>query len=85
MVVALPPPPAPERPCTVATSGSTPVAEACRHGGRPEAKQLMKRLVAQARTRGARYTCDSCHLDLNSYHLREDARSELTLLLDNNK
>jgi hypothetical protein len=61
------------------------MAEACRHGGRPEAKQVMKRLVAGARARGARYTCDSCHLDVESYLLRENARSELTSLLDHNK
>lgn len=77
--------PPPEQPCQVATTGSSLVAEACRRGGRPEAKQVMKRLVADARERGARYTCESCHADLDNYLLREDARAEFNALLENTR
>ena len=49
------------RPCTIATSGTSPVAAACRQGGVQEAKKTMKQLVQDARARGARFTCETCH------------------------
>jgi hypothetical protein len=73
--------PAPGPRCIVATSGTSPVAEACRQGGIPEAKRTMKRLVAEAKAHGARFNCKRCHLDLDAYTLRDNARSEFTSLL----
>ena len=73
--------PAPGQPCTVATSGTSPVAEACRQGGVPEAKRTMKRLVGEAKARGANLTCETCHVDLDTYALRENAKSDFASLL----
>ena len=67
--------------CTVALKGSSPVALACREGGRRAAKKLMKEIVNAAQKNGTRKTCDGCHVDLDSYALLTDARPELDSLL----
>jgi hypothetical protein len=45
----------------------------------------MKRMLADAKARGVRLTCDSCHLDLDDFQLLEDARSKFATLLDAGK
>jgi hypothetical protein len=45
----------------------------------------MKKLVAAAKENGHKYTCESCHVDIKSYALHEDARSELATLLEDAK
>ena len=72
---------APARPCTIATSGTSPVVEACRLGGLPEAKKTMKRLLQQAKAHDARFTCETCHVDLDTFALRENARADFASLL----
>jgi hypothetical protein len=79
VVEPLPAPPG--RPCTE-SGGSSPVAEACLTGGQPAAKQVMKRLVATARKRGSKFTCEGCHVDLDNYKLREEARADFMTLLE---
>jgi len=58
------------------------VAEACLTGGQAAAKQVMKRLVASARAHGKRFTCEGCHVDLERYKLRDDARADFMTLLE---
>jgi hypothetical protein len=76
------PAPGPSRPCAIATTGDSPVAAACQEGGRQYAKKTMKKMVSTARNRGARFTCESCHVDVDTYTLLESARSEFARLLE---
>ena len=74
-------PPAKERSpfeCRIATRG--PIADACKTGGQDAAVKLMKDLVKRAKAKGAKYTCDGCHKDLDTYALVEGARDKLETL-----
>lgn len=66
--------------CTVA-KGPSPIADACRRGGRAAAKQTMKEIVRRARAQGIQKACDNCHVDVDDYALLPDARTELAALL----
>ncbi|MEA2700653.1 MAG: hypothetical protein QOI66_4924 [Myxococcales bacterium] len=68
-------------PCKIATIGRGPVGEACRTGGRAGAKKLMKGLVSESKRRGAKFACDSCHQDLDSYALMTGAQENLVKML----
>ena len=45
------------------------------------AKKAMKKLVQDARARGQRFTCEGCHVDLETMALRENARTDFASLL----
>jgi hypothetical protein len=62
-----------EAKCTIATKGDTPTAKACAKGGRAEAKKMMKDMVKSAKAKGAKFTCDGCHKDLDNYELTKNA------------
>lgn len=62
--------------CTIATSGDSETAKACAKGGRPEAKKAMKKMVADAKAKGQKYTCEGCHKDLDNYELTKDAKKD---------
>jgi hypothetical protein len=62
--------------CTIATKGGTPTAKACEHGGRAEAKKLMKDMVKQAKAKGEKFTCDGCHKDLDNYALTKNGEDD---------
>ena len=67
-------------PCTIATSGNSQPAKACAKGGRTEAKKTMKGMVADAKTKGQKFTCEGCHKDLDAYELTKNARDDLKKL-----
>jgi hypothetical protein len=67
--------------CTIATTGDSPTAKACTKGGRPEAKKVMKEMVKVAKTNGAKFTCEGCHKDLDSYELTKNAREDFGKLV----
>src|SRR3978361_1459163 len=62
--------------CTIAVKGDSPTAKACTKGGRPEAKRVMKEMVKGAKAKGAKFSCDGCHKDLDSYELTKDATED---------
>ena len=62
--------------CTIATKGDSPTAKACAKGGRTEAKKVMKEMVKAAKAKGAKFSCDGCHKDLDSYELTKDATED---------
>ena len=66
--------------CTVATSGDSPVAKACAKGGRAEAKKVMKKMVADAKAKGQKYTCEGCHKDLDNYELTANGKEDFKKL-----
>jgi hypothetical protein len=66
--------------CTIATSGDSPTAKACAKGGRPEAKKVMKKMVADAKAKGGKYTCEGCHKDLDSYELTSNGKEDFKKL-----
>jgi hypothetical protein len=41
----------------------------------------MKRLLQEAKARDARLTCETCHVDVETYTLRENARADFASLL----
>jgi len=67
--------------CTIATKGDSPTAKACATGGRKEARKTMKELVKAAKEKGTKFTCDSCHKDLEKFELTPTARDDFKKLL----
>ena len=67
--------------CTVATSGDSPVAQACAKGGRAEAKKLMKGAVKTAAANGHKFTCEGCHKDLENFALTANAKDDFKKLM----
>jgi len=66
--------------CTIATSGDSPTAKACTKGGRKEAKKMMKKMVAEAKAKGQKYTCEGCHKDLDNYELTKNSKDDFKKL-----
>jgi hypothetical protein len=67
--------------CTIATKGDSPTAQACAKGGRSEAKKTMKEMVKVAKGNGAKFTCEGCHKDLDSYELTKNAKDDFAKLV----
>ncbi len=68
--------------CTVATEGESPMAKACREGGRDAAKKKMKELVGRANKNGGDFKCGRCHEDTKSFKLKDNAPDDLKKLLE---
>jgi len=68
-------------PCTVATKGDSPVAQACQKGGRPAAEETMKGMVKTAKAKGVAYKCVACHEDMDSFKLKSNAGDDFKKLL----
>ena len=66
--------------CTIATSGDSLTAQACAKGGRAEAKKVMKKMVADAKAKGQKFTCEGCHKDLDNYELTKNATEDFKKL-----
>lgn len=66
--------------CTIATSGDSEPAKACAKGGRDEARKVMKKMVADAKAKGVKFTCDNCHMNLEDYELLKSARDDFAKL-----
>src|SRR3954468_13189306 len=66
--------------CTIATKGDSPTAKACAKGGRAEAKKVMKEMVKVAKGKGAKFTCDGCHKDLDNYELTKNGTDDFKKL-----
>lgn len=66
--------------CTIATSGDSLTAQACAKGGRAEAKKVMKKMVADAKEKKQKFTCEGCHKDLDSYELTANAKVDFKRL-----
>ena len=62
--------------CTIATKPDTETGKACAHGGRAEAKKVMKEMVKKAKANGQKFTCDGCHKDLDTYALTKNAQDD---------
>jgi hypothetical protein len=70
-----------DKPCVIATSGKSPVAEACAKGGLIDAKRVMKDLVKKGRSVGQKYECDDCHKNDTGYDLTPQGRDKFKALL----
>lgn len=66
--------------CTIATAGDSEPAKACARGGRSEARKVMKKMVNDAKAKGQKIGCESCHMNLDDYELLKTAREDLTKL-----
>jgi len=66
--------------CTIATSGDSETAKACAKGGRAEAKKVMKKMVADAKAKKGKFTCEQCHKDLDNYALTANAKDDFKKL-----
>jgi ribosomal protein L33 len=66
--------------CTIATSGKSMPAKACARGGRAEAAKTMKKMVAEAKDKGQKLNCESCHKDQETFTLTKNAREDLKRL-----
>ena len=68
-------------PCTIATRGSSPVAQACAEGGLVSAKRTMRELMKRAKAAGTKFECDECHRNDTGYDLTPQARDSFRKLL----
>lgn len=66
--------------CTIATKGDSPTAKACAKGGKAEAKKTMKKMVADAKAKGGKFTCEGCHKDLENYELTKNGQEDFKKL-----
>jgi len=66
--------------CTIAIKGDSPTAKACEKGGRAEAKKMMKKMVADAKAKGQKFTCEGCHKDLDNYELTANSKDDFKKL-----
>ncbi|MBC8133436.1 MAG: hypothetical protein H7X95_10690 [Deltaproteobacteria bacterium] len=68
--------------CTIATSGESETAKACKAGGRAQAKKAMKKMVADAKAKdkSQKYTCEGCHKDLDNYELTKNSKEDFAKL-----
>lgn len=68
--------------CTIATKGDGPVAKACAEGGVKKAKQVMKDMTKEAKKKGWKGDCDTCHKDTESkYDLTDNGKQEMEKML----
>jgi hypothetical protein len=67
--------------CHIATQGSSPVAQACKKGGREAAESEMKKLVKAAKVHGTSFKCTSCHTAMDDLTLKKSARDDFKKLL----
>ena len=67
--------------CTIATKGNSPTAKGCAAGGRKEAARVMKLMVKTAKANGVKFTCASCHVDMDAYKLTDNARADYDKLV----
>jgi len=51
----------PPPPCKLAVKGNSPVAIACRLGGKPSAGARMHKMQDRANARGTKFSCSDCH------------------------
>lgn len=67
--------------CKIATSGNSPIAAACKKGGRKAASKAMKAAVKAAKAKGVSFKCDGCHADMDTYELKPTAKDDFAKLL----
>jgi hypothetical protein len=65
------------KPCRATSFVVAAVEQACKSGGQPAAKTLMKKAVDAAKASGASVNCKSCHSDLTTFATTPDAATEL--------
>jgi hypothetical protein len=65
------------KPCRATSFTVSAVEQACKTGGQPAAKALMKSAVDKAKATGASVNCKSCHSDLTTFATTPDATTEL--------
>ncbi len=70
-----------DQPCRAKSFKFGSVKSACEKGGIPRAKSMMKSLVQQAKDKGKKYKCSSCHTSQKTYENKPNAVSELRKLM----
>jgi hypothetical protein len=68
--------------CTIAVKGDSPVAKACQEGGIDAAKKVMKSLRNEARDKGMKVDCDTCHRNEDNWALTDQARDQFRKMLE---
>ena len=68
---------APADPCATKNFHYSQIGNACHSGGRKAAKEVMKGVVKRAKAAGTDLKCGSCHEDLNTFHLKGNAITDL--------
>jgi hypothetical protein len=73
--------PAIEKPCLATSFRFSAVQAACKKGGVPKAKSLMKAWTNQAKEKGESYKCTTCHDNQRTYSNKPNAEDDLRKLL----
>ena len=66
-----------EDPCQAKSFAVAQVERACKSGGRKAAKAMMKKAVKKAKEAGEKMTCKTCHGDLKTFSLTDNAVADL--------
>ncbi len=61
------------KPCNAKSFKLPAVESACKTGGQPAAKKLMKKAVDKAKAAGEDMNCKTCHNDLKTFDLKDGA------------
>ena len=69
------------KPCTTKKFATPQVEKACKEGGQPAAKKMMKALVKKAKAKGEKIKCKSCHKNIKDYALTDDGVDLLKKML----
>lgn len=64
-------------PCQATSFAIAKVGAACKTGGRKAAKAVMKTAVKKAKAAGETMNCKTCHKDLKSFSLTDNAVTDL--------
>ncbi len=68
--------------CTIATKPDTEIGKACAAGGVKEAKKVMKQMTKDAKKKGWKGDCDSCHKDTESkFDLTDNGKAEMEKMM----
>ena len=70
-----------DKACTTKKFNFKEVEKACKDGGQKAAKKLMKGIVKKAKASGKKIKCKSCHDDMKSYKLKDNAVDDMKELM----
>jgi hypothetical protein len=68
-------------PCSTTKFHFPVIEQACKAGGRKEAKEVMKSIVKMAKGAGKDIKCTSCHEDMRDFRLKDNAIVDLRAFL----
>jgi hypothetical protein len=67
--------------CTIAKDATSEVGKACKEGGIKRAKAVMKAMTKEAKKKGVKHDCDTCHKNETDWVLTDGAKDKFKEML----